>query len=589
MTELPQEPQKKQPAADDTVEMSASRREPTEPTDIRADINDTNLTQFINNEDIEQTLQPILPANNKSSPKKHAISPNNPSPPNTSTKKRFCVPNTIVCTPDRQFDITIDEYETLTPNNIDDEEESTGTVDIEYLHRTTNNNYSSTTVARAPGRLKDDSSYVGLSDSSRTNIRNQRTTLDDNQHSSENNEPTTTPSPNTTTPPVRPNSNRNNNTHTRGINNHGITNVLPDNGQYALTTTFYSKRNESNNDPILQAFLREFSSHNTYPYHRKCLDLFVFYFISPTTFISTGDVVTTGSDGFSAPLVPWQLVEDYRSVYDGQLILDGDRQAILPAQATMGLNLIGIQPPVIRTNINTMMSTVFGNLFEALGMRSIPTLHDFLTTNDHGRLAPASRPHNLIFSAIPCVDNQVAAEKNLNNQTEFVIIHGRQQLNPNYWYTQMGHAEKIDGSGTVTYLELASFIPTFCIHETQNEQHNTALNWFEQHSCGLKNEFFKLVLYDAYAYTFLHFMNSTMVRMARIHGFRPLFMLKNCILQRDNRFGKNGYKFASCNKKKGPKSTLILLGFWRLPHPTSAEVELIGLQANNSYLTHSTR
>jgi hypothetical protein len=257
-----------------------------------------------------------------------------------------------------------------------------------------------------------------------------------------------------------------------------------------------------------------------------------------------------------------------------------------PNSADWGLNLSGIQLPVMRNTINISMSTVFGDLLAMLGMRFVTTLHDFLVVNDSGNRGneymPSRSPRDMIFSAIPAVDKVPSSRANRLGQPEFHVVSGRQEINDDFWRNQIAFYTRVDGR-IMRLMEVAAFIPSWCLHEDQRADQEDAARWFQSSNCGIGNDFVMMSLFDHYAFTFLNIMGSPMVKIARKFGFRPLFLLRNCLLQR-TRFGVHNHQFSSCDK--GAKSTLILLGFWRMRNNDGNDVEVIGLQANGSYLTH---
>ena len=56
-------------------------------------------------------------------------------------------------------------------------------------------------------------------------------------------------------------------------------------------------------------------------------------------------------------------------------------------------------------------------------------------------------------------------------------------------------------------------------------------------------------------------MKSDLVVKARMAGYFPLFLMKNCLLQKSAAFGKNGWQFSSMDKR--PKSYLALVAFYK--------------------------
>jgi hypothetical protein len=73
-----------------------------------------------------------------------------------------------------------------------------------------------------------------------------------------------------------------------------------------------------------------------------------------------------------------------------------------------------------------------------------------------------------------------------------------------------------------SFFELAGMIPDWCVKPTELHQHASAAKWFYDFSCGLGDNFVKLVLFKNYGHIFCNLMNSNCVRMpvwlAQAHG-----------------------------------------------------------------------
>lgn len=295
-----------------------------------------------------------------------------------------------------------------------------------------------------------------------------------------------------------------------------------------------------------------------------------------------------GDGGFSAELVPWDVFAAEQRLFQEAPVV-ARPAAARPGFANWGLNLNGINVPAFRQDINEVMLSVFGNLIEALGMRSVTSLKDYIAMDAGGRgRIPSKKPHDLFFSAVPAVEHTPSPEKNIMGHNEFVILNGRQAVNDRFWKGHLQHftpSDKERGERVLRVLELAAFIPTWCLDESQRVDHEDAMSWFQESCCSLKNDWFFLSLYNHYASTFIAIMNSNVVKMGRMLGFRPIFLLRNCLLARTG-FGVRNYHFTSVDR--GARSSLMLVGFWRYPFDDPKQLQVVGVQVNGSYLTHYT-
>ena len=74
-----------------------------------------------------------------------------------------------------------------------------------------------------------------------------------------------------------------------------------------------------------------------------------------------------------------------------------------------------------------------------------------------------------------------------------------------------------------------------------------------------RNNVCLMTLKNSYCFVFLNQMESDLVGRARLAGFHTLWLIKNCLLQKSESFGLNGYQFSTLDKQ--PKSYLHLVGF----------------------------
>jgi hypothetical protein len=111
------------------------------------------------------------------------------------------------------------------------------------------------------------------------------------------------------------------------------------------------------------------------------------------------------------------------------------------------------------------------------------------------------------------------------------------------------------------------------------------VTWLNKFACGVRGDFVKMTVYKSYVSVLISFLNSPIVKKARIYGFHPIFLLKNCLLQKTD-FGKNKMQFSTIDKKA--KTSILLVGFWTMKHDDPNKLTAVALGANGNFLTHNT-
>ena len=99
------------------------------------------------------------------------------------------------------------------------------------------------------------------------------------------------------------------------------------------------------------------------------------------------------------------------------------------------------------------------------------------------------------------------------------------------------------------------------IPDIQQDDHIRALRAMKEMGPGVRNSnnVFIMCLKQYYAHLFVEEMETQLTASAVLAGFRPLFLIKNCLLQKTN-FGVNGYQFSSMDKQ--PKTYLRLVAYF---------------------------
>jgi hypothetical protein len=96
----------------------------------------------------------------------------------------------------------------------------------------------------------------------------------------------------------------------------------------------------------------------------------------------------------------------------------------------------------------------------------------------------------------------------------------------------------------------------------QHDDHINAMHVMKQKGPAVKNSsnIFIMCLKQYYAHLFVQEMETQLTAKAVLCGFRPLFLIKNCLLQRTS-FGVNNYQFSSMDVQ--PKTYLRLIAYFK--------------------------
>jgi len=294
------------------------------------------------------------------------------------------------------------------------------------------------------------------------------------------------------------------------------------------------------------------------------------------------ELVHSGCDGFSRVLVPYVMEKAPGAIVS---VTGG----LGRAAALWGLGLEGVIQPSTDDFLNPMMSTLFGSLFAEVGVSSVLGLNDFLVPSadpSSGGFEPSPRPGNLLCTFIPCVNNMPSAAKNNVNQPEFLEGSNVNSIiyNDKFWNSHKMF-RNLKAGGKFQLMEMALKVPEFLLKTNQIGPHREAVTWLNNYGCGLGGDFVKMTVYKSYVSVLISFLNSPIVKKARIYGFFPLFLIKNCLLQKTN-FGKKNMQFATIDKDA--KTSILLAGFWTMKHNNRDKLAVVALGADGSFLTHST-
>lgn len=189
-----------------------------------------------------------------------------------------------------------------------------------------------------------------------------------------------------------------------------------------------------------------------------------------------------------------------------------------------------------------------------------------------------------MVSFFPVVDMKPSPVVNRMYQEEFKMKNGVMSYNDNFWEGQKMFRNS-PGGGKLVLMDLCAMVPEFALRRDQKATHRDAMNFLNDHGCGLGGNFVKFTLYKGYVSALVTIMNSPMVKKAKLYGFHALILVKNCLLANSGRYGLRGMQFTSVDKHA--KSTILLAGFWRMKHDNPDKLEVIAINAEGSMITHS--
>jgi hypothetical protein len=291
------------------------------------------------------------------------------------------------------------------------------------------------------------------------------------------------------------------------------------------------------------------------------------------------ELVEKGSSGFSSKLVPFVAEKAPTSIVS----VHG---AVGAAAIGWGLDLEGVSVANVADVLNPMMRKIFGDLLAEVDVAYVPGLDYWLSASadpTKAGLEPSTSPGNMFCSLFPEVTNKPSPGVNRLYQNEFIDDgNGPVRYNDKFWNGQRVFKMQKD-SGKLIFMELCGMIPECLLAHNQLAAHRDALNWLNNHGCGLGGQFFKLIVYRGYVAVLMSFLNSPMVKKARLYGFHPLFLIKNSLLGKNN-FGVNGMQFGTIDKDA--KSTILLVGFWRKKFNHEKNLEVLAINACGTLLAY---
>ena len=229
----------------------------------------------------------------------------------------------------------------------------------------------------------------------------------------------------------------------------------------------------------------------------------------------------------------------------------------------MGIDLDGVI-----SNVHDVFSPQVCGAFlkpmEKLGVYRLSTAANIAPVDEKQhdmREIDSNHKATFFFTPVMVRDKSVSLI-NKNSKPEFFKNHnGVDCYNKNFWNDNIEIKTLKEGGNFIT-LDMAALLPKWTIAESFAHSHQEAMNWMARHGPAFeRGQLLYLSLKGDYVHVFDRNMQSELVARARLSGFHPLFLIKNCICQQTGRFGLNGFQMTSINKK--PRSYLCLVGFYR--------------------------
>lgn len=283
-----------------------------------------------------------------------------------------------------------------------------------------------------------------------------------------------------------------------------------------------------------------------------------------------------------------QATEHGRRLFAGENTqgIDSTNQEYIAMMQENGVDVTGVRTNATQFFSPTIVSWFMGAMAE-IGVHELHTGADYAPIDENSgidRMLATTCKGCFFFTPIMLRGKETSL-LNRKNVLEFYKIPSgptpdKKFYNITYWRDNLDIKFKRHGDGHFCTLELGAQMPSFCIPDSILAQHGIAMNWMAQHGPVFPNgETFFLSLKQEYSHVFLKNMETNLMKKAREANFQPLFLVKNIIIQKTDRFGINGQQLSTMNRS--PKSYLLLAGFYK---GTGANLKVIPLTVNNHFM-----
>lgn len=206
--------------------------------------------------------------------------------------------------------------------------------------------------------------------------------------------------------------------------------------------------------------------------------------------------------------------------------------------------------------------TCFLSTLRQIGITQISSFADMVKLGRHGQEEIATNSKlNFFFTPLMIQPpNLSLLNKNAQPEMKTDIATGEKVYNTQFWE---GNVEKkmMSGQRQFSSLEMGMHIPDFVLHPQQLQKHRDAIPFLSNHGPMINGGVMLLSLKNAYIQVFLRNMTSGHTIKARMMGYQPLFLMRNCLLQQNHNYGINGCQLSSMNMK--PKSYITFAGYYK--------------------------
>lgn len=231
-----------------------------------------------------------------------------------------------------------------------------------------------------------------------------------------------------------------------------------------------------------------------------------------------------------------------------------------------GLKELGIDTNLVKRCPADFFSqpvvTCFLSTLRQIGMTQISSFADMVKPGHHGQqLLAINQKLNFFFTPLMIQSPNISLlNKNAEPEMKTDTGTGEKVYNTKFWE---GNVERkiMRGQTNFSSLEVGLYMPDWVLHPKQLEMHKSAMPFLCNHGPMINGGVMLLSLKNAYLQVFLRNMTSAHTIQARLAGYQPLFLIKNCLLQESSRFGINGSQLSSMDMK--PKTYLTFAGYYK--------------------------
>jgi hypothetical protein len=232
------------------------------------------------------------------------------------------------------------------------------------------------------------------------------------------------------------------------------------------------------------------------------------------------------------------------------------------------------------TFISPYVQQCFLPAMRAISMPNVACLADFVLNSEEVGMTFKKNPKKHVIFTPLMVNGHQLSKVNSRLETEIFLNYntGQRCYNTNFWKAQLDQKKTVGGGNFFT-LDVGMYIPLWCIPKERREEHLRVMKFCQEQGPMLFNstQVNLLTLKNAYCHVFLGQMESPLVGAAILNGWRPLWMLKNCFLQKTE-YGIRGYQFSTLDKS--PKSFMTLIGFFK-GSEENHDLKIITLENHN--------